>query len=141
MQNARKVAPSPEETERAERLREVLEALREANELVPVIVEGKRDMEGLRALGLEGEIIALHSGKPIYEFCEDILDSFDRVIVLMDWDRKGDLLQRELANNLARHYEEFSAFRELIRMLCQKDILHVEGIPKLLRRLEGGHSA
>jgi len=28
-------------------------------------------------------------------------------------------------------------FREIIKILCQKDIMFIEGIPKLLRRLEG----
>ena len=74
--------------ERASRLREVFEALCERNKNVPVIVEGKRDAAALRELGLEGEIITLHSGQSIYDFCEDISERFHRVIILLDWDEK-----------------------------------------------------
>ena len=137
MLNHKKTCPSAEEADRAEKLREVFEALSEVNKLVPVIVEGKRDAEALRRLGLAGKIITFHSGKPVYEFCEDIAEKYDRVVLLLDWDSTGETLQRELGGNLLGQWEEFSAFRELIKILCQKDIMFVEGIPKLLRRLEG----
>lgn len=121
---------------RAEKLREVIDALHEANELVPVIVEGKRDVQALRRLGLSGSIITLHNGRSLYDFCEDILERFHKVILLLDWDSKGEDLYKELSLNLRGHFEKFSAFRELIKILCQKDIMQIEGIPKLLRRLE-----
>lgn len=137
MLNHRKIAPTAEETDRALKLREVFEALAEVNRLVPVIVEGKKDAEALRKLGLPGKIIPFHSGKPMYEFCESIAETYDRVILLMDWDSTGENLQREIGSQLRGHWEEFSAFRELIKILCQKDIMFIEAIPKLLRRLEG----
>ncbi|MBI4824270.1 MAG: hypothetical protein HY805_08605 [Nitrospirae bacterium] len=121
---------------RAEKLREVISSLHEANKLVPVIVEGKRDVQALRRLGLSGDIITLHNGKSIYDFCEDISERFSRVILLLDWDSKGEDLNKELSLNLRGHFEEFSPFRELIKVLCQKDIMQIENIPKLLRRLE-----
>ena len=40
-------------------------------------------------------------------------------------------------HHLKGHWEEFSSFRELLKVLCQKEIKDIEGIPKLLRRLEG----
>ncbi|MDP2168237.1 MAG: hypothetical protein Q8J64_07900 [Thermodesulfovibrionales bacterium] len=133
----KKIIPTAEESERAERLRGVLEAISEVNRLVPVIVEGKRDAAALRKLGLEGGIITLHNGRPLYDFCEDIAVRFDRVVLLMDWDPTGEGLLREIGGNLRGLWEEFSAFRELLKILCQKDIMDIEGIPKLLRRLEG----
>ncbi len=129
--------PKPEDQERAERLREVIDALCEINNHVPVIVEGKKDAQALRKLGLAGEIIALHSGKGLYEFAEEIAERFPAVVLLLDWDQKGDALFRSLTGNLPTHWEEFSAFRELLRMLCQKDIKDIESIPSLLLRLEG----
>jgi hypothetical protein len=42
MLNSQKNMSSPEDIERAERLREVFEALYEVNKRFPVIVEGKR---------------------------------------------------------------------------------------------------
>jgi 5S rRNA maturation endonuclease (ribonuclease M5) len=141
MLNTDKKVPSIEDIERAERLREVLEALYEVNKRVPVIVEGKRDTIALRRLGLIGEIITLHRGKGLYDFCEDIIERFSKVIILLDWDEKGESLYRTLAKNLSGHWEEFSAFRGVLKILCQKDIKDIEGIPKLLLRLEGNEFA
>lgn len=130
--------PPTEDLERAERLREVIEALCEINRHFPVVVEGKRDLQALRRLGLTGEIIPLHQGKGLYDFSEELAEKFSRVIVLLDWDAKGEKLFRSLTENLHGHWEEYAAFRELLRMLCQKDIKDIESIPALLLRLEAG---
>jgi len=137
MINRQKNTPSANDVERAERLREIIEHLHDINENFPVIVEGKKDASALRSLGLIGDIITLHNGKNLYDFCDDIARKFDRVILLLDWDKKGETLNRMLCHHLKGHWEEFSSFRELLRILCQKEIKDIEGIPKLLRRLEG----
>jgi len=137
MLNGQKNMPSPKETERAERLREVFSALSEVNQRFPVIVEGRNDAHALRKLGLTGEIIILHNGKNLYDFCEDIMEQFPRIVILLDWDSKGENLFKAIGKNLGGHWEEFSVFRDVIKILCQKDIKDVEGIPKLLMRLEG----
>lgn len=134
---ANPIPPSPADIERAERLRDVLDDLNEINRLVPVIVEGKKDASALRKLGLVGEIITFNRGMPIYEFCEDISDRYRRVLLLMDWDPEGDSLQKKLGRELKGYWEEFSSLRKMLRILCQKDIKDIEGIPKLLDRLEG----
>jgi 5S rRNA maturation endonuclease (ribonuclease M5) len=125
------------EADRAERLREVLQTAHESNKHVPIIVEGKRDAGALRKLGFTGEIITLHSGKSIYAFCEEAAKNHDRVILLLDWDDKGEKLFSSLAKELGGHWEETSQYRDIIRGLCQKDIKDVEGIPGLLKRLSG----
>lgn len=123
--------------QRAERLKEVLEALYEVNKRIPIIVEGKRDVRALRKIGLIGDIVAFHSGKSLYEFCDDISERFHKMILLIDWDEKGEDLYKKLSDNLRGLWEEFSAFREIIKILCQKDIKDIEGIPALLERLTG----
>lgn len=123
--------------QRIERLKEVLEALYEINKRIPIIVEGKRDVSALRRIGLVGDIIALHGGKGLYEFCDDISERFQKIILLIDWDEKGESLYKNLSSNLRGMWEEFSAFREIIKILCQKDIKDIEGIPTLLERLSG----
>ena len=137
MRNIQKNMPSQGDLDRAGRLREVFAALYEVNERFPVIVEGKKDAIALKKLGLKGDIIILHSGKNIYDFCEDILERFSRVVILLDWDVKGENLYKSIGKTLRGHWEEFSAFRDVIKILCQKEIKDVEGIPKLLLRLEG----
>jgi 5S rRNA maturation endonuclease (ribonuclease M5) len=132
--------PSPSDFERAERLRKVIGALYEINKSVPVIVEGNKDVSALRKFGLVGEIITLHRGKSLYDFCLDIAERFQKIIILLDWDKKGESLNKTLSMHLNGHWEEFSFFRELFKVNCQKEIKDIEGIPKLLRRLEGDES-
>lgn len=122
--------------ERAERLKEVIGALYEINKSVPIIVEGAKDASALRKLGLVGEIITLHRGKTLYDFCTDIAERFERVIILLDWDKNGERLTKTLSAHLRGYYEEFSSFREIIKFLCQKEINEIEEIPKLLMRIE-----
>lgn len=129
--------PTTEDLERAERLHQIIEALCEVNRRFPVIVEGKRDLLALRRLGLSGDILPLHCGKGLYDFSEEVAERFPKVILLMDWDTKGETLFSSLTSNLRGHWEEYAAFRELLRMICQKDIKDIESIPTLLLRLEG----
>ncbi|MDI6800964.1 MAG: hypothetical protein QMD01_02745 [Thermodesulfovibrionales bacterium] len=123
--------------ERAERLREVFEALYEVNKRVPIIVEGRRDVHALRKIGFVGNIITLHAGKGLYEFCEDIAEHYHRIVLLMDWDEKGETLHKTISKHLRGMWEEFAPFREIVKILCQKDIKDIEGIPALLERLAG----
>lgn len=140
MYNSKKNIPSINDLERAERLREIIEDLSEINKASPIIVEGKNDAIALRKLGISGEIITLHNGKNLYDFCMDITEKYDKVVILLDWDRKGDNLNKIITENLKGHWEEYSIFRELFRLLCQKEIHDIEGIPSLLKRLEGNAS-
>ncbi len=137
MINTNKKMPSITDIERADRIREILGILIEENKKFPVIVEGKKDTRALRSLGIAGEIITFHRGKSLYEFCEDIADNFTNIILLMDWDTQGESLQKSLTSNLKGHWETHATIRELLKMLCQKDVNDIEGIPKLLLRLEG----
>lgn len=129
--------PSLDDIERAKRLRKIIEALNEINKSVPIIVEGNMDVSALRKLGLTGEIITLHNGKSLYDFCSDISERFQKVVLLLDWDKKGEDLSKTLSMHLNGHWEEFSFFREIFKVNCQKEIKDIQGIPKLLRRLEG----
>jgi 5S rRNA maturation endonuclease (ribonuclease M5) len=134
----RVLQPLKREAERAERLRELIEALAEVNAHVPVIVEGKRDKAALKALGLAGEIITYNRGMNVHDFCEHIAADHAEAVLLMDWDREGDALQRKLGRELRGLWEDHKHFRETIRLMCQKEVKDVEGLPALLRRLEAG---
>lgn len=124
--------------QRAERIREVMAELARLSVHVPVIVEGKRDREALKALGVEGEIIVFNKGVGVDEFCDDVAERTDKVVLLTDWDREGDALLEKIGRCLPGHWEEFGLFRETLKALSQKDIRDVEGLPVLLRRLEAG---
>jgi 5S rRNA maturation endonuclease (ribonuclease M5) len=125
------------EADRGERLKTILQSMYEINKHVPVVVEGRRDAEALRKLGFTGKIISFHSGKSIYDFCEDLAEKYDQVILLMDWDETGDQLFNAISQNLQGYWEEHSSFRDDIRAFCQKDIKDIQSIPGLLERLTG----
>ena len=76
---------------------------------VPVVVEGNRDVDALRALGFTGPIEKVNRGWDrsrlvAYlhsEYCiSETHDGGPSVIVLMDWDRTGGRIQAALRDRL-----------------------------------------
>lgn len=123
---------------RADKLREALERLHAVSgEGVPIVVEGKRDREALRKLGFAGEILTLHGRGGLYEFAEELHARYHALVLLMDWDEKGEMLQSQAGELLTGLWEEHAPLRESLKNLCQKDIRDVQGIPSLLTRLAG----
>jgi len=119
-----------------ERLVEVLDALIEANEDAPVIVEGERDAKALRAIGLAGEIVTLHRGVTVFNFCERLAAHQRRVVILTDWDLRGGQLARRLRDGLAANGVAYDDdLRARLAALCQKDIKAVEDLHTYMERL------
>lgn len=123
--------------ERAEKIKKVLQYLYEINKFVPIIVEGKKDKKALRELGFDGEIITLHSGKSIYEFSETVAHRYEKIVLLIDWDEKGQELYKKICENLHGMWEDFASIREVLKMLCQKEVSEIDEIPKLFHRIAG----
>ena len=76
----------------------------------PIIVEGINDIKCLRILGFTGIIETINKGwdrsRIIAYFYEKYgselaVDGFPRIILLMDWDRTGDVLQESFNNRLS----------------------------------------
>lgn len=68
----------------------------------PILVEGLRDRLALVMAGIdESHIIMLH-GKPLYEV-EEHLETHDRVILLLDYDREGKKLFKRFRRYLQKH--------------------------------------
>ncbi len=124
-----------EDSERLSILENLLEVLLELNKKIPVIVEGKNDREALRKLGLTGEIITLHRGKSIYDFSEEIHERFDEVILLLDWDMKGEELQRKLGEYLSGTWERFKELRSTLKLISRGEIYGIEDIPGFMEKL------
>ncbi|MDX9715477.1 MAG: hypothetical protein RBT37_08620 [Dissulfurispiraceae bacterium] len=123
--------------DRSARIQEALQHLYELNKRIPVVVEGIKDVKALRETGLTGEIITIHTGKSLYEFAESISTGFHKIILLTDWDEKGEQLLKAVGKETEGMWEEFSGIRDLLKILCQKDIKDIESIPSLLLRLSG----
>ncbi len=110
-----------------ETLEKTLDELCKENKTVPIIVEGDKDIEALRKLGVNGEIIQVNSGKSLIDFCDQIAQQYSEIIILTDWDRKGGYLCYTITRNLEgrvncnTYYREVFAKNAMIRTL--------EGLP------------
>ncbi len=125
---------SPEE--RLEKIIEILDDLERSSDDTPIVVEGKRDVEALRLLGIDKNVVSLSRGVSIFALCEELSREWGRVILLTDWDRKGGRLARMLRDALeangARADEDA---RARIAVLTKKDIKDVESLPTYVARL------
>ena len=86
--------------EKLKQFETLIEELIKENEEHPVLVEGKRDVKALRELGLEGEIVMLHSGRSLLETCELLAEGHDTILLMLDWDRKGKHLTKTIKQYL-----------------------------------------
>ncbi|ADC65585.1 conserved hypothetical protein [Ferroglobus placidus DSM 10642] len=113
------------------RLLKLLDELSERAENGAVIlVEGRKDREALRRIGIPGEIVAI-SQKSFSEICDSFMGR--EVIILTDWDENGKKLEGNL--RAIFHNADFHIREELIKILG-KWTTRVEDIPKLLNFFE-----
>ncbi len=102
-----------------------------------IVVEGQRDRDSLRRMGIKGTILCLQSSrKNAFGFVEG-LGGERGVIVLTDFDRQGVFL----ANRLARILNSQSIRANLVlwrelRGLTSSHVRSIEELPKYYQRLQ-----
>ncbi len=117
-------------------LEELITALLEASSRgAAIIVEGRRDKNALRSLGVEGPII-MASRRPALDLAEDVARIYRDIIVLTDWDSKGE----EMALIIEQHLRCTSARTDLetrsrLKKLVRKDIKDVESLSLYMDRM------
>ena len=118
-----------DDLERLEKLEElILELQQMSDKGAVIIVEGKRDRKALRALGITGDI-ELGTKKSILVFCEDVAREYNNVIVLTDWDEKGDKLASLMEGYLRSTNADVNMdIRKKIKNLVQKRIKDIESL-------------
>lgn len=120
-----------------EKIERVLKQLKTLNMDIPIIVEGKSDVKTLRNLGLEGKIIPINRGEPIFNFCEKIARKHKKVVILTDWDRKGGHLCRLLSEYLRANDVLFDTeIRAQLAGYCKKETKDIEGLLGCINRLK-----
>lgn len=123
---------------RLERLQKLIQRVSEESEKGGIIVvEGQRDRESLREMGISGTILCLQSSrKNTVGFVEE-LDGRRDVIVLTDFDRQGVFLAKRLTRlmNSQSIHANLVLWREL-RGLTRSDVRSIEELPKLYARLQ-----
>ncbi len=111
---------------RNKQAKKFLEELNHINQSVPIIVEGFRDVQTLRALGMQGEIVKLHSGRSIQQFCEEYSENHVEAVILTDWDNRGNQLFHLVTQFMDAHWEPYNHFRQTLRGLAGGAFQQVE---------------
>lgn len=123
---------------RLERFQKLIERISfESQRGSVIVVEGLRDRESLRRLGVSGTILCLQNSRMnAIRFAEQLNDVQD-VIVLTDFDRQGVFLAKNLTRilNSQRVRTNLILWRDL-RRLTKSDIRSIEELPKLHQRLQ-----
>ncbi len=117
-------------------LEEQISALLEASQKgAVIIVEGMRDERALRALGISGPVI-MASRRPALELAEDAARRYREIVVLTDWDLKGD----EMALKIDQYLRSAGSrpdmdIRSRLKKLVKKEIKDVESLSLYVERM------
>lgn len=125
--------------EKEEKILHVLEALAEESAKgKPIVVEGKKDVDALRALGLTGAMITIKTGGKSFLDAVSEIEKMDapEVILFLDFDRRGKEGTRCLKQSLERSKikPNVKFWREL-SALVGKEIQCVESLTAYLDTL------
>jgi 5S rRNA maturation endonuclease (ribonuclease M5) len=123
---------------RFEKLERLIDRISDESEKGGVIVvEGNRDRDSLREIGITGSILCLQSSRRnTLGFVED-LHGVGEVIVLTDFDREGVRLAKRLARVLsAERIRNNLVLWEELRRLTRGDVRSIEELPKYYQRLQ-----
>ncbi|MDI6690544.1 MAG: toprim domain-containing protein [Candidatus Bathyarchaeota archaeon] len=126
--------------EKEEKILQILEQLAEENQKgTPIIVEGKKDIGALKALNVKGKIISAKTGgKNLLDIISELEKTqTQKAILLLDFDRRG----KELTKNLEKHLERIGVrvnlkfWRKLLG-LVGKELKDVEGLATYIETLK-----
>jgi 5S rRNA maturation endonuclease (ribonuclease M5) len=126
----------PKRTYDLEALEELIASLLDASfQGAAVIVEGRRDEQALRALGLPGPVI-MASRRRALDLAEDAARNYRQIILLTDWDGKGD----EMCKTIERHLRSVGSrpdgeIRSRLKKLVKKEIKDVESLSRYTQRM------
>jgi 5S rRNA maturation endonuclease (ribonuclease M5) len=131
--------------EKEEKILQVLEALAEASAKgKPIVVEGKKDVDALRALGVAGTVLTVKTGGK--SFLDAVFEieklGVPEVILFLDFDRRGREGTKRLKQSLerAKIKPNVKFWREL-SALVGKEIQCVESLTAYLDTLRAKVSA
>lgn len=97
-----------------------------------VLVEGRRDAAALRSIGYAGDLLVFHSyGGPV-RFAE-VAASHDRIIMLLDGDRRGRLMTARIVTLLQRKTRLDLVFRKRLVRATRGRIKFIEELSRYSR--------
>nr|QNO46914.1 ribonuclease M5 [Methanosarcinales archaeon ANME-2c ERB4] len=129
-------ARTKEAVRRYELIERVLQDIREmSDDGAVIVVEGRNDESTLRNLGICGAIES-PGGQSLLHFTDSLASNYDSVIVLTDWDRRGNQLSAQIVRYLqSRDVAIDTDLRSRLKKLVQKDIKDVQGIKRHILKL------
>jgi len=104
-----------------------------------IVVEGKKDLDSLKCLGVEGRIVTVKTGgKNFFDVVSEIETSGSCVVVLfLDFDRRGREGTRWFVVELERlHIKVNVWFWRELGGLISRDVSCIEGLPSYLETLK-----
>jgi len=126
--------------EKEEKILRVIECLiQESAKGSPIIVEGKKDIETLRALAVEGKIVAAKTGgKSLLDVVSEVeKTSAKEVILLFDFDRRGREWTQRFKQQLerARIKPNIRFWRELLATVG-RELKDIESLTAYMETLK-----
>jgi 2,5-diamino-6-(ribosylamino)-4(3H)-pyrimidinone 5'-phosphate reductase len=126
--------------EKEEKIQNLLERLiEESVEGTPIVVEGRKDIETLRALGVQGRIVSAKTGG---KSRLDVISEVEKtgaheVILLLDFDRRG----KEWSKILKEHLERAKIrpnlkFWNELQGLVSREVKDIEGLTSYIETLK-----
>ncbi|HEY9245384.1 MAG TPA: toprim domain-containing protein [Candidatus Methanoperedens sp.] len=124
-----------EDIERLEKIEEIILELQELGDNGAImVVEGKKDLDSLRFLGVKGDIV-LASQRPLLEFTYLLSKTGKEIIILTDWDKKGGIIARKIIQHLLAYgIMPNIEIRGRIRALVKKKIKDIESLNNYINR-------
>jgi len=125
-----------EDIERLEKLEGLILELQDMSDSGTIIVvEGRRDVESLRSLGIKGDI-KLSSQQPLLDFTEVLSRCGKDIVILTDWDRKGGIAARKIIDYLNSYgIMPNTDIRARIGFLVKKRIKDIESLSRYIGKL------
>lgn len=126
--------------EKEEKILRVLERIAEESAKgIPMLVEGKKDIETLRALAIEGRIItAKTGGKSLLDVISEIEKTGTKeTIFLLDFDRRGKEWTKRLKQQLEKaKIKPNTTFWHELLTLVGREVKDVEGLATYMETLK-----
>ncbi len=121
--------------EELEGILDVLEKLKREDKDIPIIVEGRKDVEALKELGIDRKMVKIKKDETIFRIIEGLRRKHDKVIILTDWDSTGGKLcykiKKACESNAIKYDEEY---RKQMMKFLKKEVKDVESIPTFIKR-------
>ena len=109
-----------------------------AEQGMPILIEGKKDENALKKLGINGTFIKVSgSGLKLFEIAEKSVKLSSKVIILTDFDKKGEQLAKRLAEDIQSlgSYPNLEIRRKIMG-ITRKFIKDIESLPRHMEQLE-----